>query len=414
MSNHRVRVEVALTEWRRAIGESAVLETATARALYAAATDSIERRIPAALKPKTTEEIIEIVAIAEQHGVALYPISTGNNWGYGSANPPTDDTVIVDLSGMKQIIAFDAEMGTVTVQPGVTQQDLRNYLDRHNLPFLVPTTGAGPLMGNALERGYGMTPYADHFSAVMALEAVLPGGRLYRSPFAEMGGGAVNDAFKWGIGPYLEGLFAQGSVGIVTQMTIALAPEPEAFEAVYFWIKDEADLERAVTTVRHILNTVGGITGSINLMNRLRVLAMMVPYPEGEAAASSGALPPEVVARLGKRHDIAAWTGVGTMYGDKRVVAATRAVIKQALKPLASRVLFLSPRLVRGLKKVTSWMPERGRKRFSGLFDTLDSSLQLLGGRPSEVALRLAYWRSGKSPGPGERINPARDGCGLI
>jgi 4-cresol dehydrogenase (hydroxylating) len=92
----------------------------------------------------------------------------------------------------------------VTVEPGVTQQILYDYLERNRLAFLVPATGAGPhcsLVGNALERGYGITPYADHFSAVTAIEAVLPNGRIYRSALSELGGGTVDRAFKWGIGP---------------------------------------------------------------------------------------------------------------------------------------------------------------------------------------------------------------------
>jgi hypothetical protein len=50
------------------------------------------------------------------------------------------------------------------------------------LPFLVPVTGAGPncsLLGNALERGDGVVPHADHFGAVTALAAVLPDGEMY-------------------------------------------------------------------------------------------------------------------------------------------------------------------------------------------------------------------------------------------
>src|SRR5207253_5916875 len=140
--------------------------------------------------------------------------------------PVTEGCVVLDLSGLDRILDMDGEFGLVTVEPGVTQQRLHDHLARRGHPFLVPVTGAGPhcsLIGNALERGYGITPYADHFAAVTALQAVLPDGRLYRSALSELGGTEVDRAFKWGIGPFLDGLFAQGSFGIVTQMTIALA-----------------------------------------------------------------------------------------------------------------------------------------------------------------------------------------------
>ena len=44
----------------------------------------------------------------------------------------------------------------------------------------------------------------------------------------------------------------------------------------------------------------------------------------------------------------------------------------------------------------------------------LESAMELVGGRPNETALSLAYWRSGKHPAPGTPLDPARDGCGLI
>ena len=90
---------------------------------------------------------------------------------------------------------------------------------QNNLPFLVPVTGAGPscsLLGNALERGYGITPHSDHFAAVTALRAVLPSGEIYQSAIAEAGGKDVDYAYKWGVGPYLDGIFTQSSLGIVT------------------------------------------------------------------------------------------------------------------------------------------------------------------------------------------------------
>ncbi len=51
----------------------------------------------------------------------------------------------------------------------MNQRDLADFLDRHGLDYLVPTTGVGPngsILGNALDGGYGLTPIADHFDAL--------------------------------------------------------------------------------------------------------------------------------------------------------------------------------------------------------------------------------------------------------
>lgn len=388
------------------------MDEAQACAHYGACTTGLRRRIKAGLRPSAAGQIVDIVKIASLHVVPLYPISTGRNWGYGSANPPVDDCVIVDLSGLDRILDFDAESGVVTLEPGVTQGMLRSYLDARGLPFMVPTTGGGPdcsLLGNALERGYGITPHADHFAAVMSLEAVLADGSLYRPLLAELGGAAVDTLFKWGIGPYLDGLFAQGNAGIVTRMSIALARRPEAICAFLFSASTDSELEQAVAAVREGLRQLSGVVGSINLMNTHRILAMSMPYPAEQAVA--GLLPPDVIARHARRHRVGAWTGVGALYGSKPVVAAARRVIKRILNAAGMRRLqCFTPQSAARLKWLSArLLPGSNLARMAG---TLDASLQIMAGNPSRVALPLAYWRSGKTNGVS--IDPARDGCGLL
>ncbi len=410
------KLQLAMREWRARIGRSAVLEAASAQQRYGVCTTGVERAIPAALLPSRVGDVVAIVDIARRHGMALYPISTGHNWGYGSAVPATDGCVVLDLSGLDRIIDMDAELGLVTVEPGVTQQGLRDYLGRNGLPFLVPVTGAGPdcsLLGNALERGYGITPHADHFAAVTALEAVLPDGRTYRSALSELGGDLVDRAFKWGIGPYLDGLFAQGNFAIVTQMTIALAPRPERIEGFFFGIEQDAGLEAAVLGVRQVLRSLGGVTGSINLMNSRRMLAMTVPYPS-DRVGDGEILPSAVVAALAGRHRVMAWTGLGALYGKTEVVEAAHRAIRAILKPAVSRIAFYTPRFSSALNRLLSRVPHFSHGRMANRARTLDAAMQLIAGKPSQVALPLAYWRSATPPHPSGALDPARDGCGLI
>ena len=405
----------AMQAWCRCIGEAAVLSGVRARERYGAAATGAERTISGALRPRSTDDVSVIVKIAGRHAIPLYPISTGNNWGYGAALPVRNGSIVLDLSGLDRIVEMDADLGLVTVEPGVTQQKLSDYLAAKGLQFLVPVTGAGPdcsLIGNALERGYGITPYADHFGAVTALEAVLPDGRLYRSALSELGGGAVDRAYKWGIGPYLDGLFAQSALGIVTQMTIALAPQPEAVRAFVFSVEDDSGLEAAVTGVQRVLREVGGVTGSINLMNSHRVLAMTVPYP-AERVDRSGTLAPSVIAELAKANDIAAWTGFGALYGNPKVVRAAGAAIRHSLKRV-TRVCAFS--LLKPSPRSTA-----------GSIGSRDSAAAHCRVRPQPWPRRCS-WSSGNRaawhyPSPiGEqrgsflvpRVNPARDGCGLI
>jgi len=410
---NRTATESAIAEWTTILGESGVL--AASEVDFGASTIGAKRYIPAVLRPETQEQISEVLQVAQRWRVAVYPVSTGNNWGYGSANPVEDGSVILDLGQLDRISEFDPEMGVVTVQPGVTQGTLRDFLDRHEGNYLVPVTGAGPtcsILGNALERGYGITPITDHFAAVTKIEAILPDGTLYRTPLSELGGAEVDGLFKWGLGPYLDGLFSQGNFGVVVSITIVLAPAPDTVTAFFFSTKDDAKLEALVPTVQAVLRALGGSVVAINLLNSQRMLSMMAPFPEDRAI--DGVLPAHVVENLANSHGVPAWSGVGAIYASKEVARAARRTLKRLLGPVTDRLIFINQRKVNTVQKIARVLPGRLATRVKGMTDTLSGALQIMHGAPNDVALALAYWRSGALPEPGQAKNPARDGCGLI
>ncbi|MBQ5948164.1 FAD-binding oxidoreductase [Massilia sp. ST3] len=415
METQPTPLEAAAAEWQAVLGPQQVLSREAASAAYGPDTTGIERSVPAALRILDPAHLPEVMRIAQRHRVPVYPVSTGRNWGYGSALAVQPDCVILDLSGMNRILHFDPEMGVVTLEPGVTQGMLADFLDSNNYPFMVPTTGAGPscsLLGNALERGYGVTPYTDHFAAVTDLEAVLADGSRYRTAMREAGGEELARLFKWGIGAYSAGLFTQSGLGVVTRMSILLARRPEVVKVCLFSLKDDALLEPAIERIRTILGKLPGTVAGLNLMNRHRVLAMSAPYPADRLGAD-GLIPPALVEELGRQYQIFPWTGFGTLYGTRRMVAAAQKEIRAALKGVASRMLFLSQDNANTLRRVAGWLPGPAGQRLASTAATLARSLELAGGRPNETALPLAYWRNPAAGAEGAR-NPARDGCGLI
>jgi 4-cresol dehydrogenase (hydroxylating) len=224
----------ALEEIAASLGPDRVQQADEAQQRYGISAIGIKRRIAGAVRTRDTGQVQQVVHIANCHRVPLYPISTGHNWGYGAANPVVDDSLVVDLSEMDRVVDFDPRLGTVTVEPGVTQEGLYQFLQSQGSDFMVPTHGGGPdcsVLANALERGYGLTPEVDHFHAVTRIVAVLPDGELYEPALTASGGAEADRLFKWGLGPYLDGMFTQGNLGIVTQMTIGLVPKPEELAA---------------------------------------------------------------------------------------------------------------------------------------------------------------------------------------
>lgn len=404
-----------LEQWSSGSGLD-VLTASEATDRYGRNTQGITRQILGAIRPLTVRQIQDIVRSAGHYGVSLYPISTGNNWGYGSANPVTDGCIILDLGGMKGIVDFDPQLGLVTVEPGVTQRDLHVFLRQQDSAFMVPVTGAGPhcsLLGNAVERGYGITPFADHFGAVTAIEAVLPDGEIYRSMLDRLGGTEIDKAFKWGMGPYLDGLFTQGNFGIVTRMTLALAPKPERVEAFFFSVPLDPGLEETVEAVQQVLRQLGGTVGSINLMNLHRVLSMTEPYPV-DHLGPDGLIPETWLEEKASTNLATAWTGLGGLYGTKRMATAARSEIRRILKGKAKRLVFFNSASAARLESLLRATPILNKSKLAAAMQSIQKTLQILSGEPSQIALPLCYWLTGNCPPPTAEMSPDRDNCGLL
>ena len=187
------------------LSELVWLSNDSAQQMYGSSAIQANRRLSGAFKVGRQEQVGQVLKWANENGASIQPISSGRNWGYGSALPVSDDkpTYILDLSQLKRVVEFDDELGLITLEPGVTQNDLANWLKENGHDFMVPVTGAGPncsLVGNAIERGYGITPYADHFAASTALSAYFVDGTRYCSSLYSLDGSerkTADKSFKW-------------------------------------------------------------------------------------------------------------------------------------------------------------------------------------------------------------------------
>ena len=132
------RFTAALARFAAIVGPAQVLSGADALAAYAKIMipDDDARHAPAAaLLPASVEEIQRIVAVCNEFRVPIWPIATGKNLGYGSAAPATRGQVVLDLGRMNRILEIDAELCTALVEPGVTYQQLHDYIRTHSLPL---------------------------------------------------------------------------------------------------------------------------------------------------------------------------------------------------------------------------------------------------------------------------------------
>lgn len=383
------------------------------------------------VKPFTPQAIPQLLNTVdtlqnEYKCLSVYPVSTGKNWGYGSATPSTknENAILLDMSLLNEVTFFDAESGVISVQPGVTQQQLYDFLQEQNAPFMVPVTGAGPttsILGNALERGYGITPIADHFTAVTAVKGYLADGSFYESSLQAMSNTAhsngeecyVDKTFKWKHGPYLDGIFTQSGNMVVSEVTIALARKKPAFDSFYMRFFNEKSFETAYGVVQDIFQNLEGVVGSINLMDKRRVAAMVADNPQG--AGNHAVMTSEQVNKIAKKFDVPEWTVVGTIYGTKAVAKAAKKDIKKIAAKKADQLLFSNSLLVSLGKVVTENTNLALLSSAREQLEKLSAGIEVMQGKPSQVALPLAYWRNPRVKPDKKRImNPAEDGCGLL
>ncbi len=228
----------ALGEFALAIGQEWVFTSDEDLDLYRDAfspfmNEPEERIASGALAPVSTEQVQQIVRIANKFRIPLYPISTGKNLGYGGSAPAYSGSVVLDLKRMNRIIEVNEQHAFALVEPGVSYFDLYRHIQEHKLKVWIdcPDPGWGSVMGNALDRGGGYTTasYRNHFDSHCGMEIVLPNGELLRTGMGAIPNAQTWQQYKSGCGPWIDGIFSQSNYGIVTKMGFWLMPEPEAY-----------------------------------------------------------------------------------------------------------------------------------------------------------------------------------------
>ncbi len=180
--------------------------------------------------PATTGELAQVVAAANEAGVAIAPRGAGMSYTEAYI-PATDDTICIDTTRMNKVLKVSPEDMTVTVQAGCSWLDLNAALKPHGLrtPFWGPmsgiysTIGGGLSMLNAM---FGAGHYGTSSESVIALTMVLADGRVLRTGARGPDG---DTPFYRHFGPDLAGLFCgdSGTLGLKAEVTLRLIRTPQ-------------------------------------------------------------------------------------------------------------------------------------------------------------------------------------------
>lgn len=403
----------AMRALREMLPEDAARADAATCDRYARSTQPAGTRPAAVLYPTTTEQVQAIVRAANQHGFTLYPVSRGRNWGYGDACAPADGAVIVDLSRMSRVVEINARLGYAVIEPGVTQQQLHETVQREAPGYWMDATGAGPeasILGNALERGFGHTPYGDHVRTTCGMEVVLPDGRLLQTGFGHYRAAKTVYVYPYGVGPSLDGLFMQSNLGIVTKIGVWLQPAPKEFVFFYLKVDDDALLEPLIERLRG-LRMDGVLNSAVHVGNDLRIISSQQRYPWAETGGATP-LPPAMRAQLRDRWGVGAWNVSGSLTGTPGQVKAGRRILKQSLCGLGRLVFVDDARLALGERVVSALARVGLGARLRRQLEALRPNYGLLKGIPTSAPLDALAWRLRGAPPSMD--DPLALPCGLL
>ena len=298
------------------------------------------RHVPlGAVCPRSVEEVQEIVRIANKFKQPIWPISTGKNMGYGMAAPATPGQIVLDLKRMNRILEIDADLGTCLIEPGVTYQQLKDYLDDNNIPLWIDVPTVGPIaspVGNTLDRGVGYTPYGEHFTFQCGMEVVLPNAEILRTGMGSIEGSTAWQAFKWGYGPYVDGLFTQSNFGIVTKMGMWLMPRPPVFKPFMIRHDNMADVPKIIEAMRPL--RVSSLVANCNLMMSASYQLAMFKR-RNEIVPDGQPLDDASVKKAAKANGLGMWNTYFALYGTEQTVSAIEPIIRAQLTASGGEVL---------------------------------------------------------------------------
>jgi glycolate oxidase len=212
--------------------------------------------------PRTTEEVAATVKVAARERLPIVPRGAGTNLAGGTI--PIQGGIVLSLTRMIDILEIDTVNMVAVVQPGVVTGDLQSEVAKEGLYYppdpasLRATTIGGNVGMNA--GGPHALKYGVTSDYVMGMEVVLPSGEVMRT-----GGKAIKNVTGYNLTQLYVG--SEGTLGVITEITLRLIPQPESSGSV---LAAFADLDDAATLVNRILHA--GVTPAvIEIMDQMTI-----------------------------------------------------------------------------------------------------------------------------------------------
>ncbi|TXT66172.1 MAG: putative FAD-linked oxidoreductase [Promethearchaeota archaeon] len=197
------------------------------------------------LRPDSTEQVVEIVQVANKYTTSIVP--RGGGCGLmGGSKPISKECIVVDLTRMDKILDIDEDNKTVTVQCGINWSRLNAVLfDKgYYTGNMGPGSGLNASIGGGLSHhsggGGGCAKYGKCSENCVGLEVVLGTGKVITLGSQE--NIYVKKPFqRLGLGPDLMGIFLgdNGTMGVKTTATLKIFPKPPYFSGKTYLLEEK-------------------------------------------------------------------------------------------------------------------------------------------------------------------------------